>query len=112
MPEPDKSFNATVALRRPDGHPLDAADAEGLLPTTLLVIEVEARTATDLAAGEPVITLGRVIGWIPPAQAGFGKMMLTGACQAVHQASAALLPVPAGKHHGGTLREQGNGDGA
>lgn len=87
--------DATVALRRPDGGRFTVDDVDGLLPTTLLVVEIDARTGdgvTDSADGQvtTVVTCGRVIGWIPPAQAPFGRSMLTGAVQAVHQATAGL----------------------
>jgi hypothetical protein len=82
-----EDLTATVALRKPDGAKFDPADVEGLLPTTLLVVEIDARTVTDLGAGEPVITLGRVIGWIPPASAALGRTMLTAACSTINRAA-------------------------
>ena len=88
-------LNATVALRRPDGGRFTEDDVAGLMPTTLLVIEVDARTGEDGSPADEraIMTIGRVIGWIPPAQAPFGRSMLTGAVQAVHQATAGI-----GKH--------------
>jgi hypothetical protein len=107
MTEPH--MNATIALRRPDGGRFTDDDVAGLMPRTLLVVEVTARAGdgvTDSADGEiaTVVTLGSVIGWIPPAQAAFGRTMLTGACTAVHAAADQLTrpqppPGATGKHH-------------
>jgi hypothetical protein len=84
-------------LRRPDGDALSPGDEAGLLPQTLIVVEVTARTeaAGDSAEGR---IIGSVVGWIPPGNASFGKAMLIGACQSVQQA-AAVLASPPGKHH-------------
>lgn len=88
----EPELNATVALRRPDGGKFTQDDVDGLMPTTLLVIEIDARTGQDGSPADEraIMTLGRVIGWIPPQQAPFGRSMLTGAVQAVHQATAGV----------------------
>ena len=88
-------MNATVALRRPDGTQFDESDIAGLMPGALLVVEVAARAGDQDsgADGDParaIVTLGHVIGWVPPAQAPFGRTMLTGACAAVNTAAAEL----------------------
>lgn len=88
-------LNATIALRKPDGARFGAADVEGLMASTLLVIEIDARAATDTDHGEPVVTIGRVIGWVPPVSADLGRTMLLGACQATNSAAEQLATIKA-----------------
>lgn len=90
---------ATVALRKPNGRPLSNADIAALTAGTILVVQVEARTADE--PGEPVVTVGRVFGWVEPAMARPGKALLTGAVRALRAGfsvqAATTPPTPWGE---------------
>ena len=79
-------------LRRPDGEALTDDDEAGLLPQTLLVVEVTARTPGSSDADDTAL-IGSVIGWVPPANAPFGRSMLTGACTAITLAAEQVRPI-------------------
>lgn len=73
-----------IYLHRPGGIPLSEPEIEGMVPRTLLIIQVDGVAPATVSSrhGGPRI-MGEVIGWIPAGHPGnqAGRSMLLGAAR-------------------------------